>query len=358
MGINYKGIDLNVAGDLKPWAPKETDVFQGIIDAISIGTVEGSLTGAKVIGHRHFNLFSETTNIESLKVTNSETVEIYKNLRVLSMTSEGFLKNDNSGNVSGGNTIDISDIVDQLPPHFLNGFENRDDSVISFVNGTRTFTIDVQGPATEYVMWSNNAKYTKTTPDSIVIPDTEGPVLIYFDDDGNLATIYQGDPNIINIYLRWALVAVVNWDVTNQVQNFIGEERHGIVMSPATTLYLHSVLGSQLESKPGFACNNFQFDTGNLDADAQFAVTGGIYCNEDIMLTYTATVPQDIDPIVNAPVYYLEGNPPAFRKNPTTAFPVKSFVGGSGRLHGMKITVELGNKRKWRIMILCCVISM
>ena len=333
MGSDYKGVFLNETGDPAPWSPIEPDAFKAIIDALAIGTVEGTLTGAKVIGHRHPDLYSQVNNIQSLLVNSAGNVEIFNNLQIQSMTTEGFVKNDNSGNLTGGNIIDISDIIDQLPPHFINGFVDRNDSEMSFDNGTRTFTIDVKAPATEFVVWSNNDKFTKTGPDTLVIPDTQGPVLIFYDEEGDLDFIYQGDPMDDDLYLVWALVTVISWDVPDQEQIFFGEERHGIDMSPATTLYLHSTVGARLAHEPGFALADFTIDqNGDDDEDAQFSVAGGEYYNEDIKLTYTTTVPQSISPIVNAPVYYLEGATPIFKKDTATAFPVKPFVGGSSRL--------------------------
>lgn len=336
MGINFKGIELNVAGDLIPWTPKETDAFKAIIDSLAIDTVEGALTDAQIIGHHHDKMYSKTNNVLSIQVTTAGNFQIFNNLQILTMSTgatvpvdPGFLKNDASGNITGGNIIDITDIQDQLPPFFLNGFEERPDSLMSFENLTRTFTIEPL-PASEYVIWSNNTKFTKGDAENINIPDVEGTVLIYFDDNGDLAT--TSDTSEENLFKRWALIAVISWDVTNQVQIYFGEERHGIVMSPDTTFYLHRTVGARLAHEPGFALSGFTIDTGDADIDAQFAVAGGDYYNEDILLQYTSSVPQAISPIVNAPVYFLDGSGPVFRKSTTTAFPVKPFIGGSSRL--------------------------
>lgn len=327
----FKGVNLNDPGDPQPWGLKEQDALKDIINALAIDTVDGDLTNAKVQGHHHFNIYSKNNNVLSLTATTGANIEIFNNLRIISMTTEGFLKNDASGNISGGNIIDITDIEDQLPPHFLNGFVDRTQSTMSFNDGLRIFTIQPL-PTESYVIWSNNTKFTKGDAENITIDDTEGPVLIYFDDDGNLATIFQGDPLIDNLFLRWAFIAVISWDVPNQVQIFFGEERHGLVMSPMTTFYLHSTAGARLAHEPGFALSGFVIDTGDADVDAQFAVAGGRYYNEDVILDYTDSVPQAISPLFNGPVYFLVGANADFRKDAATAFPVKPFIGGSGRL--------------------------
>ena len=78
--------------------------------------------------------------------------------------------------------------------------------------------------------------------------------------------------------------------------------------------------------------SGFVISNGDDDEDAQFGVAGGQYFNEDIILNYTATIPQDINPILNAPIYFLVGPTADFRKDTATVFPVKSFVGGNGRI--------------------------
>lgn len=113
---DYKGIDLNAPGDPEPWGGDEEDNFKEIIDSIAIGTVEGSLVGAKTIGHRHPDLYSKSTGLLSVEVTSDQKTTVKSDLTVdgdvvvTNMTSEGFVKNDGSGNITGGNpSIDAND---------------------------------------------------------------------------------------------------------------------------------------------------------------------------------------------------------------------------------------------------------
>lgn len=73
---------------------------------------------------------------------------------------------------------------------FQNGFINRTDSSISFVSLTRTFTIQPTGPSFEF--YSYGSKYKKTTPQTIVLPNTAGLWHIYF----NAARNPRINPNL------------------------------------------------------------------------------------------------------------------------------------------------------------------
>ena len=112
MSINYKGIALNEAGDPAPWATKETDAFKEIIDSIVIDTVSGSASDAKVNGHKHFKLYSETNgdlvlSIDpSQKASFSGDVEFNGGLQLPSETTPGFVKNDGAGNLTFGNVAE------------------------------------------------------------------------------------------------------------------------------------------------------------------------------------------------------------------------------------------------------------
>ncbi len=113
---NYKGINLNEPGDPAPWSGQEVTNFQEIIDAIAVGTVEGSLAGAKTIGHQHYSLYSQTTALQVLYITPAQKVMISNDFQVNgtvnfnAFSTEGFLKNDALGNITGGNSsIDADD---------------------------------------------------------------------------------------------------------------------------------------------------------------------------------------------------------------------------------------------------------
>jgi hypothetical protein len=65
-----------------------------------------------------------------------------------------------------------------------NGFENTTDSIMSFAEVSRTFTIT---PAVStFKFWSGGLKFTKSAGENIVIGPVEGIHWIYYDNTGTL----------------------------------------------------------------------------------------------------------------------------------------------------------------------------
>lgn len=117
MSSVYKGITLNDPGDPAPWSSQENTNFKEIIDSIALGTVEGSLAGAKSVGHRHYSLYSQATALLTLsidsaqKTTMTGDAQIDGDVVISSLTTPGFIKNDGAGNITGGNSsIDDTDL--------------------------------------------------------------------------------------------------------------------------------------------------------------------------------------------------------------------------------------------------------
>ena len=67
----------------------------------------------------------------------------------------------------------------QNPVKQHTGFEDRTESTMSFVDGTRTFSIQPTG--TDYIVWAGGRRYIKDSTENVVISDTEGLWVIYFD---------------------------------------------------------------------------------------------------------------------------------------------------------------------------------
>jgi hypothetical protein len=321
MASNHRGINLNDPGDPAPWSPQEKSALQLIIDAICLNTPDGNLSNYKTIGHAHDTLIDSTNTVRA-QVNSIGAIEIINLLRVNTMTTEGVVKNTSAGYLSGGNTLEVDDVD---APWLLSGFEDASDTTMSFVNGTRTFAISPV--ATDYVVWADNNKYTKTVSNNVVLPDVEGLYVIYFDSGGvlNYTTSFTS-----TLFSTTALVASIYWDATNSKELFFGDERHGAYMSPATHEYLHQTVGCAYQD--GLGLGNIDTDqSGASDSHAQFSIGNGNLWDEDIQFAITDDDPQNISPILNAPIYYREGTD-NWRKDDADAFPVKNFVGGSGLL--------------------------
>ena len=179
-----------------------------------------------------------------------------------------------------------------------NGFPDTSEFTLSWVNGTRTLTITPT--ATDFSFWSDGKKYTKTGVQTHIIPDTEGPHFIYYDETGTLTEANTFDIQIIS---RYCFVSEVYWDATNNEavpDPFV--ETHGLM--PSTThIYLHNTQGAKYEEGLITTLAATVGSTGSLDSHAQFTVTSGTIWDEDIehsIAAHTQTA--------NIPVLYRDGS--------------------------------------------------
>ena len=182
-----------------------------------------------------------------------------------------------------------------------NGFPSaqRSGTTISFDNGTRTFTIAPTGD--DFYYYVTGDKFEKTTSESIVIADTEGLHVFYYDDETLTTTVNPSQGQVDSLIRTTALVAYVYWDATNSEYNYFGDERHGISMSPETHAYLHFTRGAQYLS--GLALNTIDADAnGDDNTSAQFGIDAGFYTDEDLL-----TISSAFSSTTGVPIYYLDG---------------------------------------------------
>jgi hypothetical protein len=193
-------------------------------------------------------------------------------------------------------------------------------STISFNAGTRTFTITPVGA--NFVVWCKGEKYTYTTAQTVVIPDTAGLHFIYFSSTGVLSTKMS--------YFTWdedAPTSYVYWNATNNEAVYFADERHGVTLDWQTHEYLHRTRGAAIAN--GFAASGYTTSgDGSADADAQITIEGGTFFDEDMQIdivssnTPTAnTFQQDLNSPARIPILYLEGS--EWRITAPTDFPVK-----------------------------------
>jgi len=201
------------------------------------------------------------------------------------------------------------------------GFLNRDDSVISFDDLTRTFTI--QPALTSFQFYIQGTKFEKNSAENLVITTDDGNHYIYYDQTGSLAstTIFS-----IDIIKQNAFVAIIYWNSEINQHVYFAEERHGITMDGETHSYFHTVLGARYLS--GLALQGFTVDgAGSSDSDAQFTSDSGTIRDEDILHVLPAQT--------QIPVYYRQGQ--LWRRKSPDLFPfiysgTAGYTGASGRI--------------------------
>jgi hypothetical protein len=215
------------------------------------------------------------------------------------------------------------------------GFPNRADSLISFNNSLREFTI--QPATTSFGVYVKGSLYTKTTAETITIPHTNGINYIYYGANGILSqgtTFYDLE--------HVAPVSYVYWNSTAGQAYYFGEERHGVTMDWATHEYNHRTRGTQYAN--GLSIGNYTITgTGNSDSDAQFTLSGGTLFDEDIEITIVASstpTPNTFEQNLNngaaqIPVFYIEGvewirtTPTSFPLSMATTRPFYNHLVGS-----------------------------
>jgi hypothetical protein len=198
--------------------------------------------------------------------------------------------------VTSSSGVDTTDTFTAL--NEPTGFENRTDSAWTFTNGTQTLSVTT---ALSYNIWFKGVKHTISSTKDIVIADTEGTHLIYFDTDDVLHdAVNPTDTTIDDLIRNKCLVAYVYWDATNNVGVYTGEERHGTIMDGSTHSNLHFTRGLQFIS--GLGLGDFVIGNGSLDSHAQFSIGMGVVADEDIALMVSA-----INSTTGVSILYREG---------------------------------------------------
>jgi len=203
-----------------------------------------------------------------------------------------------SGSFSVGATVEGSNTV-TAENWEQNGFPNQTDQTISFVDGTRTFSIQPTGDSFDYI--AEGIKHT-STGDTVVIDDVEGAHVIYYDGD-TLTSLSNPNAYNVGIIIRTkTIVSLLYWNATDKELIYLGEERHGHSMSPSVHHYLHFTEGLRYLS--GLGLNTITADgDGDIDSSAQFGIDAGGVCDEDIYHSPDAVVSSG-----GLPVYYMLGS--------------------------------------------------
>lgn len=181
-----------------------------------------------------------------------------------------------------------------------NGEVDRSSSVLSFDNGSRTFSVSPNsgGGYSSFSFFCRGKLYTKSTIQSVSILNNEGLHYFYFDADGVLRTTSSFSLDII---YKEAYVSYVYWNASNGTSLFVADERHGCVMDSHTHARIHQESGAVYVS--GMSLSSF-----TLDGDASshlhqtFAFGSGVFRDEDIRFELSS-----VGTDTPVPVYYRDG---------------------------------------------------
>ena len=203
------------------------------------------------------------------------------------------------------------------------GLEERTDSVISFNDANRTFTIS---PAdSSYDVWCKGKRFVKTGSESVQIGATSGLYFIYFNSSGVLS--------VRTTYFDWESdtpVASVYWNATLSGAQFVADERHGVVLDWQTHEYLHRTQGAVIAS--GFGIGSFVLDgDGSSNDHVTFSIADGTFFDEDLQVDVVSSATPTADTWeqilagpAEIPVFYLLGT--EWVKDAATIAPLKIGV--------------------------------
>lgn len=218
------------------------------------------------------------------------------------------------------------------------GFQNQTDSTIAFNDGLMRFSIWPTVPGGTFNVFVGGMQFIKTVQEDYVWTDTEGLWVAYYDGAGVLQAT-QNSTLISNIFKgAGAPVAAWYWDATNNLTLRQIDERHNVGLDPYTHWYLHTYFGTAYESGLGLADFTIVAGAATLPAHAQFSVANGVVADEDLRRLINDGFPQDLAPILNAPIFYLSGATPGVcRRKATDVYPIiysgtAGYVGANGLL--------------------------
>jgi len=200
------------------------------------------------------------------------------------------------------------------------GFVDRTASTISFNKTNRQFSI---APAsTSYDVWCRGVRYTKTSTESIAIPNTSGLYYLYFSSVGVLS--YK------TTYFTWdqdTPIAYVYWNATDGEAYFFADERHGVTLDWQTHEYLHRTRGAAIAS--GFGA--FSYTTtgdGSASTHAQISIADGTFFDEDLQVDISHSASpaanswqQVLNGPAQIPVFYRSGA--VWKKAAATQYPLR-----------------------------------
>ena len=165
---------------------------------------------------------------------------------------------------------------------------------LSFVDGTRTFTVTDGGSAFYYV---KGVRYILGGNKTVVIDDTEGEWYIYFVGTTLTASQVMWDIAANDV----AYVSILYWDATNNKQIILGYELHDYLMAGSTHERFHSGGGAAFNTGLGVS------DAGSEDVN----IAAGEIHDEDIDIVITdgaggGLFEQVLSP-AEYPIYHLDG---------------------------------------------------
>lgn len=237
-------------------------------------------------------------------------------------SSDTITPSSNILNVIGALQQNGINIPDFNTTNVYNGFVDSTQVTITRNNATRQISIAPTGAS--YDIYVKGVKFTKSTTETITVPNTTQISFIYFDNTGTLQQTTTFDGGLL---LRDnAYVCNAYWNVAQAKFIFVGLEFHSYDRNWLAHLIRHRQGASYFS---GFSLTGFVVDgDGSSNTHAQFTCDAGVFDDEDIRHSWGATTSFD--------VFYRIGATNWQSKNGNT-YPFilsgeESYTGANGRI--------------------------
>ena len=206
----------------------------------------------------------------------------------------------------------------------LHGFEDRSDTTLSFTDATRTILL---GYVSDYTFYHKGTKYTKTSQQAEILPDTTGLHYIYFDSSGTMQSSLASAMTEKEFLIDNVPVATVYWETTSLNKGYISDKRYEITENITTRILSNyeccSMKGSEWVS--GLTLGNITADgDGSLAAHLTCSVATGVWSDNGIEETISA-----IGSPANIPVFYRTGTNGDWRYYEADDYPCRQYLGST-----------------------------
>jgi hypothetical protein len=205
------------------------------------------------------------------------------------------------------------------------GIVDRTESQMSFVDGTRTFSIQPVSGSFRY--YFRGALKNCSTTLTEVLPNVTGLYFIFIDETDALDSILGFDLSAIRDKI---LIATAYYNATTGKCEFLSDERHGLVLDWATHLHLHNSLGTRYYQGFGISFTTLTGD-GSDNNENQIGLANGKIADEDIIvdITHSSSPTEDFEQVLSStaqiPVMYKLGSGSGeWKRDSATNYPVKT----------------------------------
>jgi len=183
----------------------------------------------------------------------------------------------------------------------INGFTNINDSIISFDDNTRIFSISPT--SSNYTYFRQSIKYTVSTTKTYTIPNVRNIYIFYFDENGDIQVGFEESNDL---FLYNTIIAKVYWSFSSEKHLSLCDYRSGIQMDSATKIQLMETQGVIYIS--GLSMDNITIGDGTSEDDLTFGIQNGKFRFIDMEQSIENSETVILDPIINTYLFYHNSN--------------------------------------------------